>query len=235
MNKDPAFLFYSSDFLSGVASLTFEERGQYITLMCLQHQHGRLSKKIIDLNVPNISSDVLSKFSVDKNGCFYNKRLEKVIEKRTEFSKKQREKALKRWKKQDTETMPQHKPELYQTDAKIMPFLEDEDDNENININKDIDIDNIVVSVESNFGRPLAPLEIEEINSWDDNDLTRFAIKVAVVNSAKKISYITKTLYDWQKAGIKTVTEAQEYLKKFNKSTQKEEKKKNAFDLIDSL
>ena len=32
-NKDPAFLFYSSDFITGCMGLTMEERGQYITLI----------------------------------------------------------------------------------------------------------------------------------------------------------------------------------------------------------
>ena len=43
MERDPAFLFYSSDFLSGIADLNMEERGQYITLLCVQHQKGRLN------------------------------------------------------------------------------------------------------------------------------------------------------------------------------------------------
>jgi len=51
MAKDPAFLFYSSDFLSGITDLTMEERGQYITLLCLQHQKGSLSEKTIRLSV----------------------------------------------------------------------------------------------------------------------------------------------------------------------------------------
>ena len=39
--KDPAFLFYSSDFLSGTMLMTDEEIGQYIKLLCLQHQKRR--------------------------------------------------------------------------------------------------------------------------------------------------------------------------------------------------
>jgi hypothetical protein len=84
--KDPAFLFYPKDFLLGVANLTMEERGQYITLLCLQHQNGHLSKKTIwlalgsDLVIEN--SDVLKKFSVDVQGFYYQHRLEEEIEKR---------------------------------------------------------------------------------------------------------------------------------------------------------
>jgi hypothetical protein len=99
MGKDPAFLFYSNDFLTGVADLTFEERGQYITLMALQHQKGHLTKKAIDINVPNVSSDVLAKFIIDEDGLYYNERLEIESEKRKAHSKKQKERAISGWEK----------------------------------------------------------------------------------------------------------------------------------------
>ena len=72
MTKDPAFLFYSSDFLTGVSDLTMEERGQYITLLCLQHQKGHLSKKAINIATANATADVLAKFDIDNNGNYFN-------------------------------------------------------------------------------------------------------------------------------------------------------------------
>lgn len=89
-NKDPAFLFYSSDFLVGVSDLTMEERGQYITLIALQHQKGHLSKRNIDLSVPNVSEFVLAKFQIDENGCYYNERTEEEIKKREKYITAQR-------------------------------------------------------------------------------------------------------------------------------------------------
>jgi len=86
MAKDPAFLFYSADFLTGVADLTMEERGQYITLLCLQHQKGELSEKTIKLAVGNVSDDVLSKFTKLENGNFINKRLLNEMVKRDKFT-----------------------------------------------------------------------------------------------------------------------------------------------------
>ena len=83
--KDPAFLFYSSDFLSGVTDLTMEERGQYITLICLQHQKGHLPEKTIRLSVGSVSVDVLKKFKQDNVGNYFNERLETEILKRAEF------------------------------------------------------------------------------------------------------------------------------------------------------
>ena len=93
--RDPAYLFYSSDFLTGCASLTMEERGQYITLLCLEHQLGRLSEKTIRLSVGSVSVDVLAKFKQDENGLLYNKRLEIEIEKRSNFIDTRRNNGLK--------------------------------------------------------------------------------------------------------------------------------------------
>ena len=93
--KDPAYLFYPSDFLTGCASLTMEERGQYITLLCLEHQLGRLSEKTIRLSVGSVSVDVLAKFKQDENGLLYNERLEIEIEKRSNFIDTRRTNGLK--------------------------------------------------------------------------------------------------------------------------------------------
>lgn len=90
MAKNPAFLFYSQDFIIGCADLTMEERGQYITLLCLQHQKGHISEKTIKLIVPNISADVLKKFIQDSAGNFYNERLALEAQKRTRFTESRR-------------------------------------------------------------------------------------------------------------------------------------------------
>jgi hypothetical protein len=85
MSKDPAILFYTGDFLNGCSDLTFEERGQYITLLCLQHQKGHLSEKTIRLTVGSVSVDVLKKFIKDAAGNFYNERMDNEILKRMQF------------------------------------------------------------------------------------------------------------------------------------------------------
>lgn len=126
MSKDPAFLFYSSDFLTGVSDLTFEERGQYITLLCLQHQKGRLTKKAIQISIPNVSHDVLAKFKIDENGFYFNSRLEVESEKRLQHTEKQRERALNGWKKRkEIESSG-----LATANATALP-LENENENEN--------------------------------------------------------------------------------------------------------
>lgn len=126
MSRDPAFLFYSSDFISGVSDLTMEERGQYITLLCLQHQKGHLSKKLIRLSLGNATADVMEKFKIDSDGLFFSKRLDEEIEKRLKHTEKQRERAVEGWKKRKATA-----------DATALP-LENENENENRNDNKDV-------------------------------------------------------------------------------------------------
>lgn len=127
MSKNPTFRFYSSDFLTGVADLTMEERGQYITLLCMQHQKGHLSEKTIGICVGNASADVLAKFRQDSAGLWYNERLDQVLEENKAFSKAQSEKAKKRWKKHKNNTQANAG-----ASAGAMPY-EDEDEDEDRN------------------------------------------------------------------------------------------------------
>lgn len=81
--------------------------------------------------------------------------------------------------------------------------------------NDDVNKKNIFELVEQAFGRPLSPVEFEEINSWTDNDLTRHAIRIAELNRATKISYIVTILRNYERNGIRSTTEAEEFDKKF--------------------
>jgi len=85
MAKDPAFLFYSQDFYLGVADLNFEDRGRLITLLCLMHQKGRMNEETIRFMVGSVSDNLRLKFKVDKDGLWYNERLEFEAEKRNNF------------------------------------------------------------------------------------------------------------------------------------------------------
>jgi uncharacterized phage protein (TIGR02220 family) len=131
MGRDPAFLFYSSDFLTGVADLTMEERGQYITLMCLQHQKGHLSEKTIRLalgcDLVMQKSDVLNKFTLDENGFYYNQRLEEEIIKREKVAEIHRASGKKHVKLSETDTGKG----ITKSISKSITISEDE--NENIN------------------------------------------------------------------------------------------------------
>ena len=86
MSKDPAFLFYTSDFLTGTMMMTDEQVGKYIRLLCLQHQMGRLSEKHM-LNIcQTYDEDIFSKFTIDDDGKYFNVRLETEVSRRLAYS-----------------------------------------------------------------------------------------------------------------------------------------------------
>jgi hypothetical protein len=132
--KDPAVLFYTSDFLTGCTTLTMEERGQYITLLCLQHQIGVLSEKTIRLSVGNVSVDVLEKFKKDENGNFYNERMNIEIEKRSNFVDTRRSNGSKGGRPKLEENKPNGLPNAKPKGKPKKNLIEDE----NRNVNKDI-------------------------------------------------------------------------------------------------
>lgn len=130
-NKDPAVLFYTSDFLTGVADLTMEERGQYITLLCMQHQKGHLSEKTICLSVGSVSVDVLKKFKIDNEGLYYQSRMDLEIDKRLNFIGSRAINGSKGGRPKKASE------KLVQSKCKASEKLID-NDNENIITNKDI-------------------------------------------------------------------------------------------------
>jgi uncharacterized protein YdaU (DUF1376 family) len=91
MGKDPAILFYTSDFMLGTWLMSFEERGKYITVLAYMHQHGRVSEEAMQKLVGTISANLKSKFKIDENGFWYNERLEAEIIKRTRYTEARRE------------------------------------------------------------------------------------------------------------------------------------------------
>jgi hypothetical protein len=164
MAKDPAFLFYSSDFLNGVADLTMEERGQFITLLCLQHQKGTLTDKTIRLCLGSVSVDVLSKFSKDKYGNFFNERLNEEIEKRIQFTESRRNNGSKGGRpKNNTKPLGLAKHNL----------MEDvnENENEDININKSkCTFEEVYEYMAIRIGKENAKLEAEKfVNYYTSN------------------------------------------------------------------
>lgn len=86
MGKDPAFLFYSNDFLSGTFTMSNEQVGKYIRLLCIQHQKGILTKKDM-LNIcQTYDEDIYCKFNTDNEGNYFNIRLKAEYEKRKAYS-----------------------------------------------------------------------------------------------------------------------------------------------------
>lgn len=85
MAKDPAVLFYTSDFLTGTSFFTMEQRGQYITLLCQQHQLGLIPKNHMISICKSLDSPVVKKFMMDRDGNYYNTRMKEEAERRRMF------------------------------------------------------------------------------------------------------------------------------------------------------
>lgn len=83
--KDPAVLFYTKDFLTGTSFFSDAERGQYIRLLCEQHQNGHIPENHMLTICFSLGSPVAKKFIKDSDGNYYNERMEIEILKRQKF------------------------------------------------------------------------------------------------------------------------------------------------------
>jgi DnaD/phage-associated family protein len=78
-------------------------------------------------------------------------------------------------------------------------------------------------------GFQLSPIQYEVVKEWEDNELTRHAIKKAVLNNAYRISYIQSILNSYKRENIKTVQQAMESDEEFN--NKKDNYYKNKYSL----
>jgi len=138
MSKDPAILFYTSDFLTGTMFFSMEERGEYITLLCVQHQGGPIPKKDF-FSITKPGSKVAGKFSIDEKGFYFNEVLSKVIVKRKEFSDSRRNNRLGKVKKSLTSVK-----QVNNTSSLSLIHMENENENE---------IENIIVLLNTETGK----------------------------------------------------------------------------------
>ncbi len=119
--KNPAFLFYPSDFVIGTMDMTDEEVGRYIRLLCRQFEQGSIAPKYME----NVSQEVLKKFYKDKKGNYFNKRLKSEIDKRKKYSESRRSNRSK-----GTQT----KKDMLNISKTYEEHMENENINENIYI-----------------------------------------------------------------------------------------------------
>ena len=117
--RPPAFQFYADDFLAGTFSMSNEERGLYITLLCRQWTQGHVTPEEVSrlgstVVQPSINH-VLTKFKPDESGNFRNERLERERCKQNAFRAKQSEKGKRsaeaRFNRGSTVVQPSGEPE----------------------------------------------------------------------------------------------------------------------------
>lgn len=83
--KDPAVLFYVQDFLTGTFTMTDEQVGKYIRLLCLQQQNGGLCEKEMLKVCGEKDDDIWAKFDF-QDGHYFNKRMALETSKRRKFT-----------------------------------------------------------------------------------------------------------------------------------------------------
>ncbi|UOQ93549.1 DnaD domain-containing protein [Halobacillus shinanisalinarum] len=79
---------------------------------------------------------------------------------------------------------------------------------------------------EQEFGRPLSPFEIENINIWLDQEeqepsLIKAALREAVLMGKLNFKYIDRILREWKRKGIQTVDQARQHGKQFRQGQAK--------------
>lgn len=130
--KSPAFLFYSSDFLTGTMFMTNEQVGKYIRVLCMQHQQGHLAEEDM-LNIcSSYDNRIFSKFVKDEDGKYYNVRLEDEINRRNSFC----ESRSKNKKSKKSKTSKTYDKDMNNISSTYDEHMENENDNVNEYVNK---------------------------------------------------------------------------------------------------
>ena len=107
MAKDPAVLFYTSDFLSGTFTMDDAQVGKYIRLLCLQHQKGKLTEKDMLSICKAYDVEIWDKFKVEDD-LYYNERMFNETVRRQKFSESRRNNAKSIKKDSTSEAYAKH-------------------------------------------------------------------------------------------------------------------------------
>lgn len=135
MAKDPAVLLYTQDFLVGTLSMTDEQRGKYIYLLCLQHQKGRLTLVDLKSKLTDEDIEVAERFPIQADGFYYNQRMYDESIKRKNYTESRRSNRTKKTNDIDVKKISQSYVNRMEN--------ENEDVNETVNDNL---IDNVNIN-----------------------------------------------------------------------------------------
>ncbi|MFA7468367.1 MAG: DnaD domain protein [Desulfotomaculaceae bacterium] len=77
---------------------------------------------------------------------------------------------------------------------------------------------NLYSSFEKEFGRPLSPMEVEQINLWStklNSNMVLEALRKAVMMGKHNFKYIDSILLEWEKNNLRNPGDVEEYDKRF--------------------
>ena len=203
MAKDPAFLFYPGDYVSGTMGMTFEEKGAYMDLLMLQFNRGHMNTHMIQHTIGHLWEQVKCKFIQDDEGLWYNVRLDIEKEKRKTFTESRRN-------NMKSKNKPKEEPS-YETHMK--PHMDSHMENVNENINIDININKSKCSFE----------EVYEYMSL------RIGADQAKIEAEKFVNYYTSNgwkvgknpMKSWSAAANNWITNTKQYAKGTTNNTRK--------------
>lgn len=214
MAKDPAFLFYAADFITGTQFFTNEQVGKYIRLLCAQKIHGHLREKDM-LNIcQSYDEDIFEKFDKDEEGLYYNVVLEGHIEKRKIYAESRRNNRLKAFTdnnkpKQSTDKKTvKGKKDMSDISSTYVPHMENVIVNENVIKNKE---DKIKIALKKlktqaeDFANSAHEFDDEYgvdmvnafLNYWNEIDEENAVIKWQVEKKKKGTFAIKNRLVTW--------------------------------------
>jgi hypothetical protein len=110
--------------------MTMEQKGKYITLLCLQHQKQKLTLKDLQTYLTDEDIEVAEKFPKQSDGFYYNVRMYEEAIKRKNYTESRRN---NRKKKDDVD--------ILQISKSYVNRMENENANEDANVNVN-DIEN---------------------------------------------------------------------------------------------
>ena len=91
-------------------------------------------------------------------------------------------------------------------------------------INKEKTKENLFTFIEEVFGRTLSPVEYELVSKWEDNEITRYAIKQTSLSRATSLKYTQRILDSYKAKGFKTISEIETDEKRFQENKKERNK-----------
>ncbi|WP_125763881.1 DnaD domain protein [Companilactobacillus hulinensis] len=81
------------------------------------------------------------------------------------------------------------------------------------------DTEELFKKIEVEFGRPISPIEQDQVHQWIDDDhysieLIELALREAILNQAYSMKYMDRILISWEKSNIKSAEQLQERRRK---------------------
>jgi uncharacterized protein YdaU (DUF1376 family) len=209
MAKDPAFLFYPGDYVSGTMGMTFEEKGAYMDLLMLQFNRGHMNTHMIQHTVGHLWDQVKCKFIQDNEGLWYNVRLDVEKEKRKTFTESRRNNMKPKDK-------PSYEPP-YETH--MQHHMDSHMENVNENINEDINNNKSKCSFEQAY----------------EYMANKISLDLAKIEAEKFVNYYTSNGWKVGKNPMKSWTHAANTWlinsKEYAKGTTKNHRKLNKHEL----